>query len=291
MQPKRDLTNQGIVITGASQGLGATIARACFANGASLVLSARNETLLTALQQELLSGAFPDQQVSIFPADISDKGAAEELSAFAARRLPKIHGLVNNAGINGPKGLLEDTDPEEWIHTLQVNLIGPMLLCRSLLPLFRTQGSGKIVNLSGGGATAPMPRFSAYAASKAAIVRFTETIAEETKGTGIAVNAIAPGALATQMLEEVLAAGPDKIGASYYQKMLKLKHEGGAPIHNAADLCVFLLSAKSNGITGRLISAVWDPWQTFPERVEQIGSSDVYTLRRIVPKDRNLEWE
>jgi 3-oxoacyl-[acyl-carrier protein] reductase len=160
-----------------------------------------------------------------------------------------------------------------------------------VLPIFRRQGSGKIVNLSGGGATAPLPRFSAYSAAKAAVVRFTETLAQETLGSGIDVNSVAPGALNTRLLDEVLAAGPKRAGEDFYRRALKQKEEGGSPLERGADLCTFLLSDQSNGITGRLLSAVWDSWGLLPQRRALIENTDIYTLRRIVPKDRNFDWD
>ena len=181
-------------------------------------------------------------------------------------------------------------DWAEWAKAVEVNLFGTVLPCRAVLPGFREQGSGRIVNLSGGGATAPLPRFSAYAASKAAVVRFTETLAEELRGTPIQVNAVAPGALNTRLLEEAIAAGPDKVGQAFYDRSLRQKVEGGAPLEKGAALCAFLLSSESDGIQGRLLSAVWDPWADLPARRGELEESDIYTLRRIVPKDRGRNW-
>jgi 3-oxoacyl-[acyl-carrier protein] reductase len=158
------------------------------------------------------------------------------------------------------------------------------------LKLFRARGEGKIVNLSGGGATAPLPRISAYAASKAAVVRLTETLAEELRGTRIDVNAVAPGALNTRLLDEVIAAGPDKVGKVFYERALKQQSDGGAPLDKGAALCAFLLSSASDGISGRLLSALWDPWAELPERRAELMAGDIYTLRRIVPKDRGSNW-
>ena len=135
-----------------------------------------------------------------------------------------------------------------------------------------------------------MPFISAYAASKAAIVRFAETLAEEVKDDGIDVNSIAPGALNTRLLDEVLEAGPQKVGKAFYKKALDQKKEGGVPLELGAELSVFLASELSDGITGKLISAVWDPWKTFPEHLDELKKTDIYTLRRIVPKERGMEW-
>jgi 3-oxoacyl-[acyl-carrier protein] reductase len=193
--------------------------------------------------------------------------------------------------VYGPKGLLEETDLHAWWKAIEINLLSVVLASRFALPIFRRQGHGKIVNLSGGGATAPLPRISAYAASKAAVVRLTETLAEETKGSGIDVNSLAPGALNTRLLDEVLLAGPERVGAGFYERALKQKQQGGSSVERAADLGVFLLSPASDGITGRLISAVWDPWEDLPRHSDQLRGTDIYTLRRIVPSDRGVEWK
>jgi NAD(P)-dependent dehydrogenase (short-subunit alcohol dehydrogenase family) len=164
-----------------------------------------------------------------------------------------------------------------------------VLMCRAVLPHMRRAGYGKIVQLSGGGATNPLPRISSYAASKAAVVRFAETLAEETRGAGIDVNCIAPGALNTRLLDQVLEAGAEAVGASFYERSLKQKETGGAPLERGADLSVFLASAESDGLSGKLLSAVWDPWEQLMEKIGDLPQ-DVYTLRRIVPKDRGIEW-
>lgn len=149
---------------------------------------------------------------------------------------------------------------------------------------------GKVLLLSGGGATKPLPYLSAYAASKAAVVRFGETLAEEVREFGIDVNAVAPGTLNTRLLDEVLEAGPTKVGQTCYEQALRQKAEGGTPMARGASLCLFLASAASDGITGKLISAVWDPWEKLPEHLGDLCDSDIYTIRRILPGDRGKDW-
>src|SRR5262249_23054802 len=156
--------------------------------------------------------------------------------------------LVNNAGVYGPMGLIEDVAWKAWVEAIQINLFGAVLMCRQVIPLMRARGYGKIVNLSGGGATAPLPRISAYAAAKAAIVRVTEACAVELGEAHIDINAIAPGALNTRLLDEVLAAGPEKVGQDFYDRALRQRHDGGAPLEKGAALAVFLASAASDGI-------------------------------------------
>ena len=92
------------------------------------------------------------------------------------------------------------------------------------------------------------------------------------------------------MLQEVLDSGPEKVGKDFYEKALKQKIKGGIPLRKGADLAVFLASSRSNGITGKLISAVWDNWEDWPEHLDILKYSDVYTLRRIAGCDRGLEW-
>ncbi len=135
-----------------------------------------------------------------------------------------------------------------------------------------------------------MPRISAYAASKAAIVRFAETLAEEVRGSGIDVNCMAPGALNTRMLDEILEAGPQKVGQAYYDRCVAQKQSGGAPMERAAELALFLASDAGNGISGKLIAAIWDDWERWPEHVDALRASDAYTLRRITGRDRGLAW-
>lgn len=281
------LNHRSILITGASQGLGKAIAAACLSEGASIAICARDAGVLAETAAELSSAA--PGRVQAMAADVRDPAAVQRLVDFAAE-LPGFCGLVNNAGMWGPKGGIEEVDADEWCYAIEVNLFGVFYACRSVVPVLRKRGYGKIVNLSGGGATSPMPRLSAYAASKAAVVRFTETLALEVRDAHIDVNALAPGALNTKMLDEILAAGPEKVGA-YYQTALKQKESGGSSVERAAELCVRLLAAETDGVTGKLISAVWDPWERLAEHRKDLSSTDIYTLRRIVPGDRGFDWD
>jgi NAD(P)-dependent dehydrogenase (short-subunit alcohol dehydrogenase family) len=284
------LKGRTAIITGGSQGLGLAIAHAYVAAGASILLCARDAEALNTARNELIARASPEQIIQTEIADVSRSEDVEHLMATALRIFSRVHILVNNAGIYGPKGLIEDVDWSAWVKAIEVNLFGSVLLCRAVLPHFKAHHYGKIVQLSGGGATNPLPRISAYAASKAAIVRFAETLAEEVREDNIDVNAIAPGPLNTRLLEEILAEGPESVGQAFYDRALKQKIEGGAPLERGAELAVFLASAASDGLTGKLLSAMWDPWETLPQHLKDLQETDAYTLRRIVPKDRGLTW-
>ena len=284
------LKGRSAIITGASQGLGREIAKQYVIGGANVFLCARDEAVLGKTTEELKAFAAPSQIILSQPADVANRLDVTRIVKSALDGFKTLHVLVNNAGIHGPKGLLEEVDWDEWVQAIAVNLCGSVLMCRAVLPHFKEQHYGKIVQLSGGGATSPFPRVSAYAASKAAIVRLAETLAQEVRDYHIDVNSIAPGALNTRLLDQVLEAGPDKVGAQLYERSLKQKREGGVPTTKAAALAVFLGSAASDGITGKLLSAVWDPWDSLPQRRAELIDSDIYTLRRIVPRDRGAIW-
>lgn len=285
-----DLTGRAAIITGASRGLGLEISCAYVKAGASVLMCGRDEQTLQAACQKVQALAVSGQIVAGLQADVSNRQDVHRLVEHALNLFPQVHILVNNAGIYGPKGPLEEVDWDEWAQAIQVNLMGSVLPCREILPYFKAQHFGKIIQLSGGGATAPMPFVSAYATSKAAVIRFMETLAEEVRGCGIDVNAIAPGALNTRMLDEILEAGPEKVGQAFYERSVKQKNQGGASLEKGANLAVFLASSASDGITGKLISAIWDPWETLAAHADELNQTDIYTLRRIVPKDRGKGW-
>lgn len=284
------LNGKVAIVTGANQGLGLEISRKYVNAGASLVMSARNGDLLKRAQKELSCGLVPGQVIEVIPTDVSDIQSVEQLLKTTLQRFGRIDILVNNAGIYGAMGPIEEVDWTQWIKAIEINLFGSILMCRAVLPAMKEQHKGKIIQLSGGGATNPMPNISAYAVSKAAIVRFAETLAEEVREFNIDVNAIAPGALNSRMLDEVLAAGQEKVGQAFFDKSIKQKESGGAGFDKGAELAVFLASDASDGITGKLISAVWDDWEHWPEHLDELRTSDVYTLRRIVGRDRGLSW-
>jgi 3-oxoacyl-[acyl-carrier protein] reductase len=283
------LQNVNALITGGSQGLGKVIAEHFLREGANVVICARNKKELSATRDDLAK-KFPAQKVSARVCDVSDEKLVSGLVAFALRELGSLQALVLNAGIYGPMGPTESVSLDEWRRALDINLFGVLLPCRAVIPHFKKTGRGKIVVLSGGGATNPLPNISSYAASKAAVVRLAETLAEELKPFHVDVNAIAPGALATRLVDEVLAAGPEKVGAAFFEKNKGWKEKGAVPLELGASLAVYLASAESDRITGKLISAQWDPWKDLQKHRDELAKSDVYCLRRIVPEDRGKKW-
>lgn len=277
------LLNKKAIISGASKGLGAAIAKAFVVAGASVVICARNKKQLLEKQAELEIISTGNKIIAI-PTDISSPQQIDHLIKIAETELGGIDILVANAAIYGPKGPLETLDWQAWSDVIDINLKGTVLQCKAVIPLFKKQKKGKIIIISGGGATKPMPNFSAYAASKAGVIRFSETLANELQQFNIDVMAISPGALNTDFLDEVLCAGPEKVGDKFYQISLKQAKTGGSSLELAADLSVYLASDAADGITGKLISAVWDPWKNLHEYYPEIAMTDIYTLRRIKPE-------
>jgi NAD(P)-dependent dehydrogenase (short-subunit alcohol dehydrogenase family) len=284
------LENRNAIVTGGSQGLGRAIVKRFVQEGANVLFCARGSESLWQLAQELEQSVCGDQRILSQSCDVSSAGDIEQLFRKADDELGDLHILVNNAGIYGPKGSSEKVAWDEWRRCIEINLYGTFLPCRQAIMRFKRLCYGKIINISGGGATKPLPNFSAYAASKAAVVRLTETLAEELQTFRVDVNAIAPGPLNTRLLDEVLQAGPEKVGAEFHARAIRQSQEGGVPLKLGADLCVYLAAAESDGITGKLLSAKWDQWHSLHTHKVELKSTDIYTLRRILPEDRGKKW-
>lgn len=266
-----------VFITGGGRGIGAAVAEAFARAGSDLALVAR-----TAAEIESVAAACRAKGVRAL-ALAADVSRREELSAAvhaAENTFGHIDVLVSAAGVYGPIGPLVENDLDAWANAISVNLLGTVYALHAVLPGMIARRQGVVIGFSGGGAVAPFPRFSAYATSKAAVVRLTETVAEEVREYGIRVNAIAPGAVNTRLLDEVLAAGK-RAGRAFYGKALEQKSNGGTPPERAAELALFLASPEARGITGRLLSAVWDDWRALAARTKDLEQSALYTLRRI----------
>ena len=278
------------MITGSNRGYGERIARAYLAEGASLLLCARDRGLLEKTRAELDAAKRPGQKVVAQPADVTREKDLDALVKRALSEFPQVDILVNCAGVAGPRGPAGLDHWKDWKDAIAINLNGTVYACLAFLPHMKSRRYGKIVNISGGGATKPLPHLSSYAASKAAVVRFSETLALEVKAFGIDVNCVAPGVLNTRIMDHFLEVEAETIGPSYIEEAGRQRANGEPAFAKATGLCVFLASAESDGITGRLISAAWDPWPELPARREELAKSDIYTIRRIVPEDRGKKW-
>ena len=274
-----NLKGKNIIVTGAGRGIGRVIALKCASEGAKLVLLARTESELNETSRQISSAG---GRSKAFVCDIASSRSVTEALSSAGKEFGQAEVLVNNAGVQPPIGPFAETDLDEWKRNIEINLFGTVNMTRGVLPDMIARKKGKIINLAGGGSTSPRPNFSAYGVGKTGIVRFTETIAVELRGYGIDVNAVSPGAVNTRMLDEVLDAGT--LAGREASDARTRKAVGGDDPELAAELICFLASDASDGITGKLISARWDPWKEQSFRARLREDKDFATLRRIDDK-------
>ena len=281
--------NKNVIITGGTVGFGKALAEKFLSEGANVSICSRNEQQLFDTQSELLS-KFPNQIILVKKCDVSIEKDVKEFIAYSLDTFKTIHVLILNAGVYGPMGPIETVSLDEWRKSIDINLFGVLLPCRELIPHFKQNKYGKIIVLSGGGATNPMPNLSSYATAKAAVVRLVETLSKELLSYNVDINAIAPGAMSTRMIEQVIDAGPEIVGDEFFKKNQNWKQNGDTSMELGTNLAVYLSSDDSNGVTGKLISAQWDDWKNFGNHLNDLQNSDIYTIRRIVPEDRNKKW-
>lgn len=272
------LQGKSAIVTGGSRGIGGAVAKAFAREGASLMLAARSKEELESVKQELeKAGA----RVEICVMDVSNRDEVRNMVVQARSKFGAVDIVVNAAGIYGPIGPSEKVDFDAWKNTFAVNVFGTFAVLQEVLPEMKARKQGKIINFGGGG-DGPFPRFTAYSASKVSIVRLTEGVAMEVKDDGVDINVVVPGGVNTFFLDQAIAAGEEAVGKERYAMFLKQQETGGIPPEKAAELCVFLASAKSNGLTGKLLSAVWDDWKNWgPDEIKNIMQSDRLTLRRV----------
>ncbi len=280
---------KNILISGGSTGLGFELVKYFLSKGANVAVCARNKKRLSIAISDILKNRLKNQKIFLYKVDVSQERDVKRMYNSISKKMKSIDVLISNAGVYGPKGSFEKISWSEWKEAFNINFFGSAYLIKNFIKLLKKNKNSKIIQLSGGGATSPMPNLSSYAASKAAIVRFSETISQEISKYNIDYNCVAPGALNTKMLDEIIKAGPKKVGSDYYKKSLIQKKTGGNSLENAIKLISFLASKKSRNITGKLISAQWDNWNKFKKNLKKIKNSDVFTIRRIVGRERNLK--
>jgi NAD(P)-dependent dehydrogenase (short-subunit alcohol dehydrogenase family) len=260
-----------VLVTGGSRGIGLEVARLLAERNAEVIVAARDPRAVT----EAVAG-LPGSGHAGLILDVADTAswhsAMSQIDAGGA-----LHGLVTSAGVLGPIGGIDDVDPTALVRTVEINLLGTMLALHHAVPRLQDV-NGRAVTFSGGGGTSPLPRYDAYAATKAGVVRVTENIAA---AGDVEVNAVAPGFVATRMHEGTLGAGPAAAGDDYYERTRAQLADGGFPARQAAELVAFLLSEEARGITGRLISAQWDPWRDNDFRKSLRDDPNLGRLRRI----------
>jgi 3-oxoacyl-[acyl-carrier protein] reductase len=250
-------------VTGASYGIGRAVAIKLTQAGMRVVAVAR-----TTSQLEELAVAVDVMPISL---DVTDAVAVAKAVARVESELGPIDLLVNNAGISGSSGDTWQSTPSDWWRVFEVNVFGTFLCCHAVLPGMLARGSGRIVNLSSNAAFYPLedesvPIFSAYLASKAAVIRFSEALASEVRAAGVSVFAISPGMVKSEMTAAIFADQWED-------------PEIWSPPELTAELIEFINTGAIDEISGRYIHASSDDWKSFPKQTAEILSNDLHALR------------
>lgn len=281
----KGLENKVVIVTGGSRGIGKVVTKKFLSEGAKVIICSRNESEILNTIKDLDQKG---EHLKGIVADVSSISDCKKVMKFAVDTFGKIDVLVNNAGVYGPIGPLDDNNLKEWHNAIAVNLLGTVSCSHAVIPYFKKQGHGKIINMAGAGigGKRPLARFSSYYTSKGAVVAFTEVLGFELIDDNIQVNCISPGAINTFLTDSLLQRGRDKAGEYMYQQALKQKETGGDPPELAAEMIAFLSTEAANHITGKMISAKWDKISMLKKTKHIPGN--LFTLRRI---DEELFYE
>jgi NAD(P)-dependent dehydrogenase (short-subunit alcohol dehydrogenase family) len=273
MSDSPNFDGRRILVTGASRGIGHAVADLLAEFGARIVAVARDGENL-----ERCVAALPGSGHERLALDVGEEDAWHSPAARTA--LSGVDGVVCAAALLTPIGPIGAYQPADFWRTMRVNVLGTLLAVHSCLGSLEAAG-GAVVTFSGGGATSPQPRYDAYATSKAAVVRLTENLGHELSERGVRVNAVSPGFVATDIHAATLAAGPQLAGTEYFASTERQLEQATVPARLAAELTAFLLDEAAAGITGRVLSAQWDPWRDQAFRRRLRIDPDLATLRRI----------
>ena len=262
-----------IVIAGASSGIGLELTKKFLDDNAKVFACSRSKKNLKK-----------NKNLIVFDkCDVSKEKDIKRFVRKVKQKTKKIDILINCAGFFGPIGPFYKNKSEDWIYTIKTMVFGTFLMSKHLVPLLKKSIKPTIINFSGGGAFNPFPNYSAYATSKSAVVRLTENMATELKKYKIVVNAIAPGFVLTDIHKKTLKAGPKKSGKKHYEETKKKIIRDSVPISKVIDCIKFLISDSGRKISGKTISASFDPWdkEIFAKKHLEINKSSLYTMQRI----------
>lgn len=284
-----DLCGKNVLVTGGSMGIGYAAAAACLRAGARITICARTQTdVLQAVER--LEAVSPGH-VCGAPADVTDIEQLNQIMDLLEREQGPLNAVIHSAGIYGPIGKITEVDPTEWFDAIRVNLFGTFLVARQAAVRLMKNGGGRMAFFSGGGAATPFPHYTAYSCGKVGVARLVETLAIEFASYKIELNCIAPGFVATRLHQQTLTAGPERAGAEFFVQTRDKVKNGAVSPDVGANCAAFLISNAAEGITGRFVAAPYDGYMDWVRRVDLIRKSDLFTLRRIVPKDRGEDWQ
>lgn len=276
------LTGSVSVVSGASRGIGRHIAEFLASKGSAVAICARSAATLDEFDAWLRSEYGVATHVGVV--DIVDSRTVNDFADEVVTRLGVPDLLVNNAGVLGPVGRLDQCDSDDWQAALSVNVAGLVNVTKAFVGSMVDRGRGSIINMSGAGIGGPnMPGWlSAYAASKGAVVILTEVLAREFDGTGVRINALAPGMMNTGFMDPAVEAGPEKAGAELFERSrrIQLQDDAGA-LSQLAEWVHYLASDASSWLTGRLLSTRWDRIEELNALRDRLDLGSRWTLRRI----------
>lgn len=267
------LRNQVALVTGGGRGIGRAIAGTLASAGAAVAVLSRSAAELdeTVRSIETKSG----RALSV-TADIADPEAVSNAIHKIEESLGPVNVLVNNAGVVKPLAPLWESDVQEWWRGMEVNVLGPFLACKFVLPGMINRRRGRIINISSGGGATAMPFFSSYVCSKTALIRLSECLALETKACGISVFSISPGTVRTAMSEYSVNSPEGKRWLPWFRRFFD--EQVTVPVDVPAKLVLELASGKADALSGRFIS-IYDDLDELVQQAQQVEKENLYALK------------
>ncbi|MEO8392647.1 MAG: SDR family oxidoreductase [Chloroflexota bacterium] len=269
-----DFSGQVAIVTGGGRGIGRVTAQTLAGAGALVALVARSQAEID--ESAALIRQSGGRALAIC-ADVTDPVAVEAMARQVERELGAVDLLVNNAGMVGTPGPTWEADIDEWRRVIDVNLNGPFLCTRAVLPGMIARKRGRIVNVSSSAGRYPVAYGTSYGSAKTALARFSESLADETRAHGISVFTIDPGSVRTNMLNYLIdsEAGQKWLpGIHQYAVEVGVFHS----IEQPANLVMLLASGKVDALSGRFFT-VDDAMDAVIQKADQIAQDGLYTLR------------
>jgi NAD(P)-dependent dehydrogenase (short-subunit alcohol dehydrogenase family) len=269
-----------VFITGASRGIGRAIALRFAADGARLALFARSAA---GLEETLAAVEHAGGTGMTFAADVTDADAVARAHDEIEGTLGPVDVLVNNAGLGGPIGAMWEVDPAEWWTTVEVNLRGTYVCSRAVLPGMVARGAGRIVNLASNAGAHRWPYFTAYAVSKAAVIKLTESLAAETRDHGVTVFAVHPGVVRAGLTDAALVDAPQPPehpmaarARAWFERQVAEGRSVSA--EEAAEFVAEVASGRADALSGRYV-AIDDRLDELVKRVQEVRRDNLQALK------------